>query len=111
MVKVTYDPAKVTYAKLLDPYWHNIDPFDANGQFCDKGNAYRSAIFVGDDEEKGLAESTKQQVADRFKEDGGDGNESRRPPSTRPRTTTRIITTPIRSVTSSTNGIAGARSG
>ena len=67
-VKVTYDPAKVTYAKLLDTYWHNIDPFDANGQFCDKGNAYRSAIFVGDDEEKGLAESTKQQVADRFKE-------------------------------------------
>ena len=67
-VKVTYDPAKVTYAKLLDTYWHNIDPFDAEGQFCDKGNAYRSAIFVGDDEEKGLAESTKQQVADRFKE-------------------------------------------
>ena len=67
-VKVTYDPAKVTYAKLLDTYWHNIDPFDANGQFCDKGNAYRSVIFVGDDDEKGLAESTKQQVADRFKE-------------------------------------------
>jgi peptide-methionine (S)-S-oxide reductase len=67
-VKVTYDPAKVTYANLLDTYWHNIDPFDAEGQFCDKGNAYRSAIFVGDDEEKGLAESTKQQVADRFKE-------------------------------------------
>ena len=67
-VKVTYDPAKVTYANLLDTYWHNIDPFDANGQFCDHGNAYRSVIFVGDDEEKGLAESTKQQVADRFKE-------------------------------------------
>jgi peptide-methionine (S)-S-oxide reductase len=67
-VKVAYDPAKVTYAKLLDTYWHNIDPFDANGQFCDQGNAYRSAIFYGDDEEKGLADSTKQQVADRFKE-------------------------------------------
>jgi peptide-methionine (S)-S-oxide reductase len=67
-VKVTYDSAKVTYAKLLDTYWHNIDPCEANGQFCDKGNAYRSVIFVGDDEEKGLAESTKQQVADRFKE-------------------------------------------
>ena len=40
-VKVTYDPAKVTYAKLLDTYWHNIDPFDANGQFCDQGNAYQ----------------------------------------------------------------------
>jgi len=67
-VKVTYDPTKVTYAKLLDTYWHNIDPFDANGQFCDQGNAYRSAIFYGNDEEKGLADSTKQQVADRFKE-------------------------------------------
>ena len=40
-VKVTYDPAKVTYAKLLDHYWHNIDPFDADGQFCDKGSAYQ----------------------------------------------------------------------
>jgi peptide-methionine (S)-S-oxide reductase len=67
-VKVTYDPAKVTYAKLLDTYWHNIDPFDANGQFCDQGNAYRSAIFYGNDEEKSLADSTKQEIADRFKQ-------------------------------------------
>lgn len=67
-VKVTYNPAKVTYAQLLDTFWHNIDPFDANGQFCDQGNAYRSAIFVGNDEEKGLAESTEKQIADRFKE-------------------------------------------
>ena len=67
-VKVTYDSAKVTYAKLLDQYWHNIDPFDANGQFCDQGNAYRSVIFVGDDEEKRLAESTEQEIADRFKQ-------------------------------------------
>jgi len=67
-VKVTYDSAKVTYAKLLDQYWHNIDPFDANGQFCDQGNGYRSVIFVGDDEEKRLAESTEQEIADRFKQ-------------------------------------------
>ncbi|MGA7373565.1 MAG: peptide-methionine (S)-S-oxide reductase MsrA [Methyloceanibacter sp.] len=67
-VRVTYDPAKVTYAKLLDQYWHNIDPFNPDGQFCDVGNAYRSVIFVGNDEEKGLADTTKQQVADRFKE-------------------------------------------
>ncbi len=67
-VRVTYDPAKVTYAKLLDQYWHNIDPFDAEGQFCDKGNAYRSVIFVGDDEEKRLAETTSQEIADRFKQ-------------------------------------------
>ncbi len=67
-VKVTYDPAKVTYAKLLDHYWQNIDPFDAEGQFCDQGNAYRSAIFVGNDEEKKLAETTKAEIAERFKQ-------------------------------------------
>ncbi|MGA8435955.1 MAG: peptide-methionine (S)-S-oxide reductase MsrA [Methyloceanibacter sp.] len=67
-VRVTYDPVKVTYAKLLDQYWHNIDPFNPDGQFCDVGDAYRSVIFVGNDEEKGLADTTKQQVADRFKE-------------------------------------------
>ena len=67
-VRVTYDPAKVTYAKLLDQYWHNIDPFNPDGQFCDVGDAYRSVIFVGNDEEKGLADTTKRQVADRFKE-------------------------------------------
>jgi peptide-methionine (S)-S-oxide reductase len=67
-VQVTYDPAKVTYAKLLDQYWHNIDPFDAGGQFCDQGDAYRSVIFTGDDQEKQLADSTKQQVAERFKQ-------------------------------------------
>lgn len=67
-VRVTYDPAKVTYATLLDHYWHNIDPFDPDGQFCDKGPAYQSVVFTGDDEEKGLAEKTKQEIADRFKE-------------------------------------------
>jgi peptide-methionine (S)-S-oxide reductase len=67
-VKVTYDPAKVTYATLLDHYWHNVDPFDPNGQFCDKGSAYQSVIFTGDDAEKKLAETTKQEIAARFKE-------------------------------------------
>lgn len=65
-VKVTYDPSTVTYAKLLDHFWHNIDPFDATGQFCDKGPAYRTVVFVSDDAEKKLAESTKQEIADRF---------------------------------------------
>ncbi len=41
-VKVTYDPGKVTYAKLLDHYWENVDPFDPDGQFCDKGPAYHT---------------------------------------------------------------------
>jgi peptide-methionine (S)-S-oxide reductase len=63
---VTDDPAKVTYAALLDHFWRNIDPFDPEGQFCDKGDAYKSVVFVGDDEEKTLAEKTKDEIAKRF---------------------------------------------
>ena len=44
-MQVSYDPAKVTYDTLLDTFWHNIDPLDSRGQFCDKGSQYRSAIF------------------------------------------------------------------
>jgi peptide-methionine (S)-S-oxide reductase len=45
-VRVVYDPAKASYAKLLDVYWRNVDPVDAAGQFCDKGEEYKAAIFV-----------------------------------------------------------------
>lgn len=65
-VEVTYDPNKVTYQGLLDHFWVNIDPFDARGQFCDKGFSYLSAIFVGNDNERKLAEASKQKVATRF---------------------------------------------
>lgn len=65
-VKVDYDPAKVSYAELLETLWHNIDPFDARGQFCDKGSQYLSAIFVGNAEEKMLAEESKERVAAQF---------------------------------------------
>ena len=65
-VEVAYDPAKVSYAQLLETFWKNVDPFDAAGQFCDKGDSYLSAIFVEGDEEKQAAESSKQSVADRF---------------------------------------------
>jgi len=68
-VRVTYDPTKVSYQQLLDQYWRNIDPFDAEGQFCDKGNAYRSVIFTGDDEEAKLAETEKKDIAARFQQD------------------------------------------
>lgn len=67
VVEVEYDPAKVTYASLLETFWQNIDPFDARGQFCDKGSQYLSAIFVADEEEQGLAEKSKEEVAARFK--------------------------------------------
>ena len=68
-LKVTYDPSKVTYAELLDHYWRNIDPFDASGQFCDKGPAYRTVVFTSNDDERALAEKTKQEISDRFKKD------------------------------------------
>ena len=44
-VEITYDPKVLSYKKLLDVFWQNIDPFDAAGQFCDKGKSYRSVIF------------------------------------------------------------------
>jgi len=65
-VEVTYDPAKVSYKELLDYYWVNIDPFDARGQFCDKGFSYLSAIFVSNDKEKKLAEKSRENVVKQF---------------------------------------------
>jgi peptide-methionine (S)-S-oxide reductase len=58
-VQVTYDPSRVSYEQLLAVYWVNVDPFDATGQFCDKGASYRTAIFVAGDEERALAEASK----------------------------------------------------
>ena len=65
-VEITYDPEVVTYQQLLDHFWVNIDPFDARGQFCDKGPSYLSAIFVATPEERELAEKSKQKVVERF---------------------------------------------
>lgn len=45
-VRVTYDPSKVTYDKLLDVFWHSVDPTDGGGQFCDRGHAYTTAIYA-----------------------------------------------------------------
>jgi peptide-methionine (S)-S-oxide reductase len=66
-VEVKYDSAKVSYESLLETFWHNIDPFDERGQFCDKGTQYLSAIFTSDGEEQKLAEATKAKVAEQFK--------------------------------------------
>lgn len=65
-VEVEYDPAKVGYEALLETFWHNIDPFDPNGQFCDKGTQYLSAIFVANPEEESLAKASKDDVGKRF---------------------------------------------
>jgi peptide-methionine (S)-S-oxide reductase len=65
-VEVSYDPGKVSYQELLDHFWVNIDPFDARGQFCDKGPSYRTAIFVANDVEKKLAEESKSKIVAQF---------------------------------------------
>jgi len=65
-VEITYDPNVVTYQGILDHFWVNIDPFDAKGQFCDKGPSYLSAIFVSNAQERSLAEKSKQRVIDKF---------------------------------------------
>ena len=61
-VEVVYDPAKVSYAQLLETFWHNVDPTDGGGQFCDRGNQYRTAIFFHDDDQRRLAEKSKGDI-------------------------------------------------
>lgn len=65
-VEITYDPKIVSYQALLDYYWVNIDPFDARGQFCDKGHSYLSAIFVANESERKIAEQSRQKVIEQF---------------------------------------------
>ena len=67
-VEVVYDPAKLSYEKLLDVFWHNIDPLAKDQQFCDHGDQYRSAIFYHDDRQRLLAEGSKAAVAARFEQ-------------------------------------------
>ena len=58
-VEITYDPAKATYARLLTAFWHSVDPTDPGGQFCDRGEQYRTAIFVAGAEQRKEAEASK----------------------------------------------------
>jgi peptide-methionine (S)-S-oxide reductase len=67
-VQITYDPTKISYEKLLDVFWRNIDPLTANAQFCDSGSQYRSAIFYHDEAQKNLAEASKKRLQSRFKQ-------------------------------------------
>jgi peptide-methionine (S)-S-oxide reductase len=59
VVQVLYDPSKVSYEKLLDVFWVNIDPTVKDRQFCDAGSQYRTAIFVGSPEQRKAAEASK----------------------------------------------------
>jgi peptide-methionine (S)-S-oxide reductase len=61
-VEVVYDPAKVSYQRLLDAFWHNVDPVTPNAQFCDHGSQYRSAIFFQTEEEKRASDASKQAI-------------------------------------------------
>jgi peptide-methionine (S)-S-oxide reductase len=62
VVRIEYDPTRISYSTLLDVFWHNIDPVAVNRQFCDVGDQYRSAIFTLDAEQQRLAESSKQEL-------------------------------------------------
>ena len=58
-VQIVFDPSKITYGKLLDVFWHNIDPTTVDRQFCDSGNQYRSAIFYHTEEQRRAAVQSK----------------------------------------------------
>jgi methionine-S-sulfoxide reductase len=62
-LEITYDPAKISFDQLLDIYWKQINPTQADGQFTDIGPSYRAAIFYGNEEEKKIAETSKQKLA------------------------------------------------
>ena len=65
-VEITYNPKILTYEKLLDTYWKNIDPFDAKGQFCDKGKSYRSVIFFNNKKQKNLINTSFKKIEKLF---------------------------------------------
>ena len=62
-IEITYDPTKISYEQLVDIYWRQIDPTQADGQFSDIGPSYRAAIFYGNAEEKKIAEASKAKLA------------------------------------------------
>ncbi len=62
-IKVVYDPTKISYAHVVDAYWHMIDPTDAGGTFCDRGDEYKTAIFVLSPDQMRIAQASKQVVA------------------------------------------------
>ena len=64
VLQVTYDPKKVSYEQLLRVYWRNVDPFDKNGQFCDRGNQYRPEIFAHSPGQREAAEASKITAAE-----------------------------------------------
>ena len=68
-VRIEYDPDQISYDALLDHYWRNVDPFDGEGQFCDRGESYAPAIFTLDDAQAEAARASAEAVAERFPEE------------------------------------------
>jgi methionine-S-sulfoxide reductase len=62
-IEITYDPAKISFDQLLDIYWKQIDPTQSDGQFTDIGPSYRAAIFVANDEERKMAQASREKLA------------------------------------------------
>ena len=65
-ISIEYDSKKVSYKTLVNVFWKNIDPVDANGQFCDRGNQYRSEIFYHSDKQKQIAETSKAELSNKY---------------------------------------------
>jgi len=65
-VKITYDPDVISYAELLDVFWHNVDPFDAGGQFCDRGSSYRAAVFYLTPAQQAAVRESKARLEETF---------------------------------------------
>ena len=65
-IEVSYDASRISYQDLLEVFWTNIDPFDARGQFCDRGSSYRSALFTDSPQERQWAQISKRRVSERF---------------------------------------------
>ncbi len=65
-LRVTYNPQRISYPKLLDVYWNNVDPLDKDGQFCDRGSQYRPGIFYTSDTQRQQAEASRTAASQRF---------------------------------------------
>ena len=63
-VQIVFDPVEFPYERLLEVFWQQIDPTDEGGQFCDRGSSYRTAIFYHNEEQRELAEASKQRLAE-----------------------------------------------
>lgn len=63
-VQIEYDPSVIGYEKLLDVFWHNVDPLDASGQFCDRGPQYRTGIFYHNERQREIAERSKRELSE-----------------------------------------------